>query len=118
LPLELALAAGLALKMSKRPADAWLGSMAHAATRAAKEIAREFAELHGKPPLLNHSLLLGQKWGGAFGFQSGRKGGAKNFFMDAGMRHLRQFAYPVALTPDRTRVKNKIGTRSEFCARA
>jgi hypothetical protein len=71
--------------------------MAHAATRAAKEIAREFAELHGKPPLLNHSLLLGQKWGGAFGFQSGRKGGAKIFLPGRGNASFSPVNAPFAL---------------------
>jgi protein ImuA len=66
--------------------------------------------------LLNHSLLDG-KWGAAFRFQSGRKGGAKNFLPGAGMclcGPFIPFAHPLALTQDRTQVKNKTGTNSEF----
>ena len=55
--------------------------------------------------------------GAAFGFQSGRKRGAKNFLSGAGMRLLQPFipfAHLLALTPDRTQAKNKTGTNSEF----
>jgi hypothetical protein len=49
--------------------------MALAATNARERNRnlREFAELHGKPPLLNHSLLKGQKWGRLSDFNLGER---------------------------------------------